>query len=136
MNEKTKLHLYKFLYIHFFFTRFTMERLRLPANQMCMGMSPPGHPPLSGPASGPQPSPMASPTVMPLRYQHPPPPPPPPPPMPFVGFTFTLDELDMVLYGYAKCKMNEKYPGHALSGLRIGDLSHGKEVFYILVDHP
>ncbi|XP_064637436.1 PR domain zinc finger protein 14-like isoform X2 [Lineus longissimus] len=44
---------------------------------------------------------------------------------PFVGFMFSQDDLDMVLYGYAKNKVGEQLPGHALSGLRISELSHG-----------
>lgn len=51
------------------------------------------------------------------------------PPLPFLGFTFSQDELDMVLYGYAKNSGSTgqlQIPGHALSGLKIGDLSHGK----------
>ena len=39
---------------------------------------------------------------------------------------FTQDNLDMVLYGYARTKGHEQIPGHALSGLRLGQLSHGK----------
>eukprot|EP00106_Octopus_bimaculoides_P010424 XP_014777866.1 PREDICTED: PR domain zinc finger protein 14-like [Octopus bimaculoides] len=111
---------------------FPMDRLRLSTNQMCMGISPTVAPAVTATQASPVTS-ITSPPVMPLRYAPPPrpplPPPPPPPTMPFVGFTFTLEEVDMVLYGYAKCKMNEKYPGHALSGLRIGDLSHGLAIY-------
>ena len=36
---------------------------------------------------------------------------------------FSLEDLDRVLYGYAKCGPSSN---HALSGLRIGELSYGK----------
>ena len=42
-----------------------------------------------------------------------------------VGLVFTQEELDMVLYGYARNKNGHQLPGHALSGLRIGQLSYG-----------
>ena len=47
---------------------------------------------------------------------------------------FTMEEMDMVLYGYAKAKQETPSgggTGHALSGLRIGELSYG-EYSYIL----
>ena len=50
----------------------------------------------------------------------------PGPPGPFPGFVFTQEDLDMVLYGYAKNKVTDQFPGHALSGLRIGELSYGE----------
>ena len=37
------------------------------------------------------------------------------------SFMFNQEDLDMILYGYAKNKVNEALPGHALSGLRIGN---------------
>lgn len=49
-----------------------------------------------------------------------------PPPLPFTGFMFTQEDVDMILYGYARNKVNEQLPGHALSGLRVSELSHGK----------
>ena len=42
------------------------------------------------------------------------------------GLVFSQEDLDMVLYGYARNKTSEQLPGHALSGLRLGDLSHGE----------
>ena len=45
---------------------------------------------------------------------------------PFPSFMFTQEDLDMVLYGYARNKVNEQLPGHALSGLRTGELSYGR----------
>ena len=36
----------------------------------------------------------------------------------------------MVLYGYAKGKENDPSLGLALSGLRIGELSYGKQIMY------
>jgi hypothetical protein len=39
------------------------------------------------------------------------------------SFMFSQEDLDMILYGYAKNKVNEALPGHALSGLRIGQYS-------------
>ena len=45
---------------------------------------------------------------------------------PFPGLMFTQEDLDMVLYGYARNKVNEQLPGHALSGLRTGELSYGE----------
>ncbi|ELU07782.1 hypothetical protein CAPTEDRAFT_103287 [Capitella teleta] len=41
------------------------------------------------------------------------------------SFMFNQDDLDMILYGYAKNKVNEALPGHALSGLRIAVISKG-----------
>ena len=41
---------------------------------------------------------------------------------------FTQENLDMVLYGYAKANSRDHIPGYALSGLRLGELSHGKSV--------
>ncbi|KAK2151076.1 hypothetical protein LSH36_376g01019 [Paralvinella palmiformis] len=38
---------------------------------------------------------------------------------------FTQENLDMVLYGYAKANNRDHIPGYALSGLRLGELSHG-----------
>ena len=45
-------------------------------------------------------------------------------------FMFAQDDLDMVLYGYARNKTagEGQMPGHALSGLRIGELSYGEEI--------
>ena len=45
-----------------------------------------------------------------------------------IGLDFSRDELDMVLYGYAKASERDAKPklGVALSGLRIGELSYGK----------
>ena len=48
-------------------------------------------------------------------------------PSPFPpSFMFSQEDLDMILYGYAKNKVNEQLPGRALSGLRIGELSYGQ----------
>ena len=49
---------------------------------------------------------------------------------------FTMEEVDMVLYGYAKAKDvpstdrtgSTSVSGHALSGLRIGELSYGEYI--------
>ncbi|XP_046334592.1 PR domain zinc finger protein 14-like isoform X1 [Haliotis rufescens] len=49
----------------------------------------------------------------------------PTPTFPGGGLCVSQEELDMVLYGYAKGKTGDQYHGHALSGLRIGDISHG-----------
>lgn len=49
----------------------------------------------------------------------------------FVGFEFSREDLDMVLYGYAKGKENHPSLGLALSGLRIGELSYGKWSLFI-----
>ncbi|XP_013402611.1 PR domain zinc finger protein 14 [Lingula anatina] len=46
-------------------------------------------------------------------------------PAPFGGAMFSQEDLDMILYGYARNKINDHLPGHALSGLRISDISHG-----------
>jgi hypothetical protein len=51
---------------------------------------------------------------------------------PFMGFMFSQEDLDMVLYGYTKNKVGEQLPGHALTGLRISELSHG-ELHYCTV---
>ena len=51
------------------------------------------------------------------------------PQIPMLTFMFSYEDLDTVLYGYAKNKVNEHLPGHALSGLRISDLSYGKNIF-------
>ena len=45
------------------------------------------------------------------------------PPMP--ALMFTQEDVDMVLYGYARNKAAAQVPGHALSGLRTGELSYG-----------
>ena len=45
---------------------------------------------------------------------------------PGMGLCISQEDLDMVLYGYAKGKNGEQCHGHALSGLKIGDISHGK----------
>lgn len=55
----------------------------------------------------------------------------PPPPGVLGGLVFSQEDLDMVLYGYARSKTNDQLPGHALSGLRLGDLSHGESPFTI-----
>ena len=47
------------------------------------------------------------------------------PPVGVPTFNFTQAEVDSVLYGYTKTR-DKKCNGHALSGLRIGDLSHGE----------
>ncbi|KAK3103462.1 hypothetical protein FSP39_019437 [Pinctada imbricata] len=39
-------------------------------------------------------------------------------------YNFSQEEVDSVLYGYTKTK-DETCNGHALSGLKIGDISHG-----------
>ena len=41
------------------------------------------------------------------------------------GVVFSQEEVDMALYGYARSR-EKQGPGHALSGLRVGQLSHGK----------
>ena len=46
-------------------------------------------------------------------------------------YNFSQEEVDSVLYGYTKSS-EEKYNGHALSGLRLGDISHGKFDSFIL----
>lgn len=48
-----------------------------------------------------------------------------------LGFDFTGEDLDMVLYGYAKGKENDPSLGLALSGLRIGELSYGKNAIFV-----
>ena len=52
------------------------------------------------------------------------------PPMGFPTFVFTQEDLDMVLYGYARGKPGSPgaSQGHALSGLRIGELSYGEYI--------
>ena len=45
---------------------------------------------------------------------------------PSPGISFTQENIDMVLYGYARIRGNRQIPGHALSGLRIGELSYGE----------
>ncbi|KAK2193482.1 hypothetical protein NP493_12g06025 [Ridgeia piscesae] len=45
--------------------------------------------------------------------------------LPSPGVVFTQEDVDMVLYGYARIRGNRQIPGHALSGLRIGELSYG-----------
>ncbi|XP_064620585.1 PR domain zinc finger protein 14-like [Lineus longissimus] len=52
--------------------------------------------------------------------------PPPWPPTCLVPM-FNTQDLDMVLYGYVRSKENGGLVGHALSGLRINELSHGIE---------
>ena len=47
-------------------------------------------------------------------------------PVPYPGLMFSQEDVDMVLYGYARNRVNEHLPGHALSGLRIGELSYGE----------
>ena len=42
------------------------------------------------------------------------------------GLIFSQEDVDTVLYGYAKHKAVDQLSGHALSGLRIGELSHGR----------
>ena len=44
---------------------------------------------------------------------------------PFPGLLFSQEDVDMVLYGYARTRVNEHLPGHALSGLRSSQLSYG-----------
>ena len=55
------------------------------------------------------------------------------------GFTFRQQDLDTVLYGYAKnrCAEND-VRGHALSGLKTNQLSYGKLVVLLnkLQKHP
>ncbi|CAH1788532.1 unnamed protein product [Owenia fusiformis] len=46
-------------------------------------------------------------------------------PVHFQGIMFTQEEVDMVLYGYARNKVTELSNGHALTGLRTNDLTHG-----------
>lgn len=53
------------------------------------------------------------------------------PPLGVPTFSFSQEEVDMVLYGYTKNKQGDKLNGHALSGLRLGDITHGK-VFKLL----
>ncbi|XP_074651554.1 PR domain zinc finger protein 14-like [Tubulanus polymorphus] len=43
------------------------------------------------------------------------------------GLVFGPADLDMVLYGYAKSRPEERLAGHALSGLRTSNLNHGIE---------
>lgn len=48
--------------------------------------------------------------------------------VPLQTFQFSQEQLDMILYGYTK-NSDTKTPntaGHAISGLRIGNLSHGQ----------
>ena len=45
---------------------------------------------------------------------------------PFPNFMFTHEDLDMILYGYTKGQNPKNGQGHALSGLRVGELSYGK----------
>ena len=51
---------------------------------------------------------------------------------PSPGISFTQENIDMVLYGYARVRGNRHIPGHALSGLRIGELSYGKYIELLL----
>nr|CEP16118.1 PRDM14 [Platynereis dumerilii] len=44
---------------------------------------------------------------------------------PFPNFMFTHEDLDMILYGYTKGQNPKNGQGHALSGLRVGELSYG-----------
>lgn len=50
------------------------------------------------------------------------------PPLGYPTFVFSQEDLDMVLYGYARGKPGSPgaTQGHALSGLRIGELSYGE----------
>jgi len=41
-------------------------------------------------------------------------------------FYFHQDDLDKVLYGYARQPGHQHTSMHALSGLKVGDISHGK----------
>lgn len=47
------------------------------------------------------------------------------PPMGVPTYNFSQAEVDSLLYGYSKTR-DDKCSGHALSCLRIGDLSHGQ----------
>ncbi|KAJ8301881.1 hypothetical protein KUTeg_020868 [Tegillarca granosa] len=49
----------------------------------------------------------------------------PPPPLGIPTFTFSQEDLDMSLYGYTRNRQHNKCNGHALSGLKLGDLNHG-----------
>lgn len=53
------------------------------------------------------------------------------PPLGIPTFGFSREELDMVLYGYTKEK-TDKCKGHALSGIKSADLSHGKPFITII----
>lgn len=92
-----------------------MERLHLggPAFPMSAPMFAPHHTPVSGmtPPLG-----NATPGMLMNRFA---------PPMGIPTFSFSQEEVDMVLYGYTKNKQGEKLNGHALSGLRLGDITHG-----------
>ncbi len=76
------------------------------------------------------PRPTAGPALLPPPYGPCPQPvdlrPFPPGPSPFQAPLFSQEDLDMVLYGYARNRAGEQITGHALSGLRIGELSYGK----------
>ena len=89
-----------------------------PAHQHPAPMLPPG--PMGMPALVPLPSPF-QPGMIPgdPRTMG--------PPLGFPTFVFTQEDLDMVLYGYARGKPGSPgaSQGHALSGLRIGELSYG-----------
>lgn len=43
----------------------------------------------------------------------------------FPGFEFVQSDLDVVLYGYVKAQVDNQFVGHALSGLRVGELTYG-----------
>ena len=49
------------------------------------------------------------------------------------AFSFSQDDLDMVLYGYTKSKTEGKNSGHALSGLRSWDLSYGELILLLVL---
>ncbi|XP_012943945.2 PR domain zinc finger protein 14-like [Aplysia californica] len=59
------------------------------------------------------------------RMQAPPIAPATPQAPPTPALTFSQEELDMVLYGYTRGRSSDRYHGHALSGLKFGELSHG-----------
>jgi hypothetical protein len=42
-------------------------------------------------------------------------------------FYFNQDDLDNVLYGYTRQCGNPRMGVHALSGLKVGEISHGKQ---------
>ena len=54
------------------------------------------------------------------------------PPLGLPTFSFSQEEVDSVLYGYTKNK-TERCNGHALSGIRSSNLSHGKFLVKSLV---
>jgi hypothetical protein len=50
-------------------------------------------------------------------------------------FYFTQKDLDFALYGYSSVSGSAGKTAHALSGLKIGEISHGKSIIYYRLYH-